>query len=575
MPSIAIVSNNGRVKRSSINEGEEFNIYFDLSERDYISKGYYIYELVGSEGFTKADLVDVSFNNGVNSLRSGFSSTDLNNGIRYGYSNSFTATQDLVPEPEKTIILNLRHSGNITQIIASTSIVLRDDDKESISLQIGNFSIQRGTSGSDYNSSITPGITYLADSGDDTLWIRGTGQLLAGGTTWWIPSIASGGTGNDRYNVEFGASTFIADGSTSNADYLRVYDYASDIDTLFSVDGRHIFLSTTRGTNILVVDALNTFGAIETIQFQDITLSGTKQSVGSLLATYQTMPNQSIDSLIADGYLNPSAMGVANAEDVRRIINSLYPPIRVDNSIGASKIVGQWYWEAQQSGVQDVSDPFFMEIATTSWNDLIQVNRVGKTSDAGGALDARQVDQNNPKMGSVLSGGTGNDQIWGKAGWDLLDGGAGNDLIRAGNGRDIITGGSGADELHGDFGWNTFKSEKDGFSDLIAIKSDQYVSNWLYGKAGNNPNGEKADIIEGLDSTDKIKVIGVSTSDLSFRAGAIAHGVSGIGIYARGALEGLYTGGDLSVAQITAMTTGDGSAAALANQVSSYGWTGV
>ena len=78
-----------------------------------------------------------------------------------------------------------------------------------------------------------------------------------------------------------------------------------------------------------------------------------------------------------------------------------------------------------------------------------------------------------------------------------------------------------------------------------------------------------------MDSTDKIKVIGVSTSDLSFRAGAIAHGVSGIGIYARGALEGLYIGGDLSVAQITAMTTGDGSAAALANQVSSYGWTGV
>jgi Ca2+-binding RTX toxin-like protein len=172
-------------------------------------------------------------------------------------------------------------------------------------------------------------------------------------------------------------------------------------------------------------------------------------------------------------------------------------------------------------------------------------------------------------------GGSGNDQIWGKAGWDILDGGAGKDFIRAGNGRDIITGGAGADELHGDFGWNTFKSEKDGFSDLIAIKSDEFVSNWLYGKAGNNPNGEKADIIEGLDSTDQIKIIGVFTSDLTFRAGATAHGVSGIGIYARGALEGLYTGGDLSVAQITAMTTGDGSAAALANEVSSYGWTGV
>jgi len=118
---------NGIVK-SSISEGETFNIYFDLSERDYISTGYYIYELVGSEGFTKGDLVNVSFNNGVNSLRSGFSSTDLNNGIRYGYSNSFTATQDSVQEPDKTITLNLKHSGNLTQILASTSIVLKDDD---------------------------------------------------------------------------------------------------------------------------------------------------------------------------------------------------------------------------------------------------------------------------------------------------------------------------------------------------------------------------------------------------------------------------------------------------------------
>jgi hypothetical protein len=267
-----------------------------------------------------------------------------------------------------------------------------------MTLQIGNFRVQRGTAGDDFNFSITPGIAYFAEGGNDTLWIRGTGQLPLNGVTWWIPSIASGGSGSDNYKVEFGASTFLADASTSNGDYLRIFDYAANIDNLFSVDGRHIFLSTTWGTNILLVDALNTFGAIETIEFQDITLSGATQSVGSLLATYQTMPNQSIDSLIADGYFNPKAMSVDNAEEVRRIIDSLYPSIRVDNSIGASNIVGQWYWDAQQSGVQDVSDPYFMEIATTTWNDLIQVNRVGKTSDPGGALVARQVDQNNPKV---------------------------------------------------------------------------------------------------------------------------------------------------------------------------------
>ena len=143
-----------------------------------------------------------------------------------------------------------------------------------------------------------------------------------------------------------------------------------------------------------------------------------------------------------------------------------------------------------------------------------------------------------------------------KAGWDIIDGGANDDYIRAGNGRDIITGGLGNDELWGDFGWNTYTSEKDGYRDLIVIKSDEYLVNWLNGKAGNNPNGEKADIIEGLDSNDVIKILGVATEELSFGA-ATAHSVSGIGIYGRGALEAVYTGGDLSIDQIRSMTTGD------------------
>jgi len=223
----------------------------------------------------------------------------------------------------------------------------------------------------------------------------------------------------------------------------------------------------------------------------------------------------------------------------------------------------------------EVSDKT-LTINASSWTGAIKVNFAAKAAAQGERLDAKQIDFSSATpAGSVLQGGDGNDQLWGKAGWDVFDGGKGNDLIRAGNGRDILTGGLGADELHGDFGWNTYKSEKDGFSDLIAIKSDQHLSNWLYGKAGNNPNGEKADIIEGLDANDKIRIIGVFSPDITVRAGATAHGVSGIGIYAKGALEALYTGGDLSVAQLTAMTSGDGSAAAMANQVSSYGWTGV
>lgn len=175
------------------------------------------------------------------------------------------------------------------------------------------------------------------------------------------------------------------------------------------------------------------------------------------------------------------------------------------------------------------------------------------------------------RQGSSLYGGWGDDQLFGSMGSDFLSGGKGNDLIRAGIGRDIISGDAGSDELHGDFGWNTYRSEKDGVSDLIAIKSDQFLVNWLYGQAGNSPNGEKSDIIEGLDLIDKIRIIGIDTSEISFAADVATKGVTGIGIYGKGILEALYTGGDLTLAQIQSMTSGDASAAAMSNSVNAYG----
>ena len=218
------------------------------------------------------------------------------------------------------------------------------------------------------------------------------------------------------------------------------------------------------------------------------------------------------------------------------------------------------------------STSFVINVVASTWSDNVKVTRVVKASDAGEKLEGKQIDFLSGEVaGSLISGGTGNDDIKGFAGWDIIDGREGNDLIHGGNGRDIITGGLGADQLWGDFGWNTYTSEIDGFSDLIAVKSDQYVLNWLYGKAGNNPNGEKTDIIEGLDPVDKIVIVGVGTNDLTFAASSTAHGAIGIGIYGKGALEALYTGGDLTLAQIQSMTSGDASAAAMSNSVNSYG----
>lgn len=195
-----------------------------------------------------------------------------------------------------------------------------------------------------------------------------------------------------------------------------------------------------------------------------------------------------------------------------------------------------------------------LSITASTWSGTVNINYVIKATDAGGKIKAKQINFGSGEIaGSVILGGNGNDDIKGYAGWDIIDGGAGRD------------------ELHGDFGWNTYKSEKDGVSDLIAVKSDHYLVNWLYGKAGNSPNGEKADIIEGLDPIDKIKIIGVDTREITFAANISAKGVTGIGIYGKGILEALYTGGDLTVAQITQMTSGDASAAAMSNSVNAYG----
>ena len=49
----------------------------------------------------------------------------------------------------------------------------------------------------------------------------------------------------------------------------------------------------------------------------------------------------------------------------------------------------------------------------------------------------------------MISGGAGNDIIWGRGGDDTLDGGTGNDIARGGQGDDTLIGGAGNDILDG------------------------------------------------------------------------------------------------------------------------------
>jgi len=150
-----------------------------------------------------------------------------------------------------------------------------------------------------------------------------------------------------------------------------------------------------------------------------------------------------------------------------------------------------------------------------------------------------------------VSLGSGNDYAIGNDYSNVLEGGEGEDTLKGAGGKDFIYGG---------FGHNTFSDEKDGSVDRLYFKSDQFAENWLYSRAGMNPNGQKVDIIKGLDQVDRLFVQGVKTSDLTFRQvnnfAAPAGNFSGIGIYANGFLEGLYTGGDLSAVQLQSMTVG-------------------
>ena len=205
------------------------------------------------------------------------------------------------------------------------------------------------------------------------------------------------------------------------------------------------------------------------------------------------------------------------------------------SSLDISALVSEW---GVENDIHDYDARFFGDVG----NDVFRA----KSGDDFGA--------------DFMAGESGNDILIAYRGADCLFGGSGSDELRAGNGRDIITGGSGSDTMYGGFGLNTFEDEADGAVDSLYFKSDQWAENWLYGKAGNSPQGQKADKITELDSFDRIYVQGVATSQLSY--GNVSHQsnlgetLSGIGIYASACLEAVYVGGNLSMEQLKMMTQG-------------------
>ena len=155
-----------------------------------------------------------------------------------------------------------------------------------------------------------------------------------------------------------------------------------------------------------------------------------------------------------------------------------------------------------------------------------------------------------------LQGGLGNDRLKGNNGNDTLRGGDGDDIIHGGKGSDIIRGGKGADVLYGNTGQNTFSSAADESIDIINIQCEQQSNKKRRRKANKKKqSANNIDIIEELDLNDKINLIGAKNKSI-FIQETSSLGEAGLGIFAKGSLEALYIGDDLSSAQLLNITTG-------------------
>lgn len=144
--------------------------------------------------------------------------------------------------------------------------------------------------------------------------------------------------------------------------------------------------------------------------------------------------------------------------------------------------------------------------------------------------------------------------VWGPeddSGSSQLIGGDGPDRIIGSPAADDIFGYGGADQLLGALGSNRYSSPADGSRDLIGIERDG--SRRLAKAAGT------VDVITAIGREDRIAILDGNRRKLRFRPVTLESplygSLSGTGIFHGGALEAIYTGPDLSLRQISRLTT--------------------
>lgn len=350
-------------------------------------------------------------------------------------------------------------------------------------------------------------------------------------------------------------------------------------DFLDSSNGGYTVFGRVLGEGMKTVDALAAAQTYNAINYYG------NQALGELPLWDATLPDidflviESVKALESESLLFSYSITTSNPDTVVASVNAVgdveLSLLEVSNSpvevtVTATSLLSG---ESSSDFFTVTTNPSLKTVTGSTYRSVVKINAETSSTKESSLVIATQVSReefNDGPVGSIVTGSEQDEVLRGLAGWDIINAGAGDDFVRAGNGRDLITGGTGSDELHGDFGWNTYTDQRDGFVDLIAIKSDQFLYNFWYDQAGNSPNGEKSDIIDGLDANDRIMILGVASSDLSFKDDVSHKGVTGVGIYAKGFLEALYIGGDLSASQISTMTSGDNSELVMSNQLWSY-----
>ena len=254
---------------------------------------------------------------------------------------------------------------------------------------LGYYSESYGTDSKDWNFSIGPGQAYFAKGGNDSLWASGRSTVRYQGADWWVGSLVNGSTGDDEYYVSYGAATIIADASRSVGDSLRIYDYLSNVIDLFSIDNRHVFIGTSWGTNIVVIDGLNNNGAIEKIQFSDITLSGVPASARAIVAQYKTMDNLTLSELEAKKLFKPEVMGISSA-GVSGILDGLYAYLYSPESSSVD-LVDTYLTRNGSTQSLSLGSGNYVDIKASSWSERVNLIQVAQASNSGAVIKADQI----------------------------------------------------------------------------------------------------------------------------------------------------------------------------------------